>query len=113
MSANKAIRRLHRRIVSLREEIDNLQALLNDADEVRQFDERLASEHIWVVKQEAEREQRRLQHLAEDERSAALSRQYERDRIVRDLERAVDWKRVTGRDPFGDIERCTQKLRRM
>ena len=113
MSANKALRRLHGRIMSLKEEVDNLQCLLNDSDKARQVDERQASEHIWAVKQEAEREQRRLQHIADDERSAAKSRQWEYDRISRDLEQAVDWKRITGRDPFGDIERCTAKLRRL
>jgi len=113
MSANKALRRLHKRIISLREEIINLQCLLNDSDEARQADERQASERIWAVRREAEQKQRRLQHIADDERSAAQSRKGEYDRVARDLERAVSWKQVTGRDPFGDIERCTQKLRRM
>ena len=113
MSANKALRRLHRRILSLREEVDNLQCLLNDSDEARQSDERHASEERWAIQQRAEREHRCLEENARRDREKAQSRAYARDSVVRDLERAVDWKRITGRDPFGDIDRCTQKLRRM
>lgn len=113
MSANKALRRLNGRIVSLKEEIDNLQCLLDDSDATRQTDERHASEERWALQRRAEREHDRLRQIADEERSAAQSRKWEQDRVVRDLERAVDWKRITGRDTFGDIERCTARLRRM
>ena len=113
MNAKNTLRRLRRCIFSLREEIDNLRQQLNERDEEMQNDERRASEEIWAISQAANREHRRLQDDARREREEALRRQYERDRITRDLERAVDWKRITGIDSFGDIERCTQKLRRM
>ena len=113
MNVKNTLRRLHRRIFSLREEIDNLQQQLNERDEEMQNDERRASEKIWAISQAANREHRRLQEDARREREEALRRQYERDRLTRDLERAVDWKRLTGIDSFGDIERCMQKLRRM
>ena len=113
MNAKNTLRRLRRRIFSLRAELDNLQQQLNERDEEMQNDERRASEKIWAISQEANREHRRLQDDARGEREEALRRQYERDIITRDLERAVDWKRLTGIDSFGDIERCMQKLRRM
>ena len=112
MNVKNTLRRLRRRIISLREEIDNLRQQLDDRDEEIRNEERRASEEIWATKKEADREYRRLQNDARHEREAAESREWERQRIVKDLERAVDWKNVTGRDPFGDIERCTQRLRR-
>ena len=113
MNVKNTLRRLRRRIISLREEIDNLRQQLDDRDEEMRNDERRTSEQIWAVEQDAKRERNRLQHIADDERSAAQSRKWEYERVARELESAVDWKRITGRDPFGDIERCTQKLRRM
>ena len=113
MNVKNTLRRFHRRIFSLRAEIDNLRQQLNERDEEMQNEERRASEKIWAISQEANREHRRLQDDARGEREEALRRQYERDRLTRDLERAVDWKRITGRDPFGDIERCTRQLRRL
>ena len=113
MNVKNTLRRLRRSIFSLREEIDNLRQQLDDQDEEMRNNERYASEKIWAVEQDAKREQNRLQHIADDERSAAQSRKWEYERVARDLERAVDWKNVTGRDPFRDIERCTQKLRRI
>ena len=113
MTSKMTMRLLRRRILSLKEEIDNLQQQLDDRDEEKQYDERRAQEEIWAIKQAVNLEHQGLQNDIRREREEAENRSYERNRIVRDLKSAVDWKKVTGRDPFGDIERCVEKLRRL
>ena len=101
------------KIEKLEAEIENLRQQLDDKDEEMQNTESYLSEKIWEIKQTANREYKRLQADACQKDEEANNRQYCRERIVQDLERAIDWKRITGRDPFNDIERCTQKLRRL
>lgn len=109
MSANRAIRRLAKRIQELKDE--NAQ-LLYDLEEYG-YQAWAAEERSCAERMRAEREMRTLQEETRRVREEAESRGYDQQRIVRDLERAQDWKRITGHDPFDDVGRCIRKLRRL
>ncbi len=112
MSANKAIRRLNRRIQELKATVLGLQQQIDWNENQNAETEHYANVRLHEVKESARREYIRIEEDARHDREAAETREWERRLIARNLERAVDWQRITGRDPFGDIERCIRRLAR-
>lgn len=103
MSANKAIRRLVKRIEELKDVITDREA---DIDQL-EYDLNSAQEQAYYVEQSACREKTRLRNELNRERSECDSRRWERESIVKDIERCRDWG-----DSYG-VERGLSKLRRM
>ena len=115
MSANKALRRLDARIKELKKVNTDL---YNETCDLQLTIDGYASQaseaesQAYYIAEESRREIQRIESQARRDREEAESREYDRQRVARELKRAVDWKRITGADHFGDIERLSRKLSR-
>lgn len=105
MSANKALRRLAARIKELKAEICELESQAYDATD-------FYTSQIYSERAESNRRMQRAEEDARRDREEATNRDYERQRVARELDQAVTWARITGGDRFGEIDRLTRKLSR-
>jgi len=103
MAANKALRRLLKRIETLKSEIDGLQNEMSGLNDSVSY----AQSNSYEIENKANRRIKNAEYEREQIEQTARYREYDRQRIVRELERARDW-----RDSWG-IERAMNKLKRL
>ena len=103
MAANKALRRLLKRIETLKSEIDDLQNEMSGLNESVSY----ARSNVYEIESRANQRIREAEYKRQASEEDARNRRYDRQRIVRELERARDW-----RDSWG-IERAMDKLKRL
>ena len=103
MASNKALRRLLKRIESLKLEIDDLRNEISGLNDSVSY----ARSNSYEIENRSNRRIKNAEYEREQIEQAAQYKEYDRQRIVRELERARDW-----RDSWG-IERAMDKLKRL
>ncbi len=103
MAANKALRRLLKRIETLKLEIDDFQNEISGLNESVHY----AHSNAYENEGRANRRIKNAEYEKEQIEQTARYKEYDRQRIVRDLERARDW-----RDSWG-VERAINKLKHL
>ena len=103
MAANKALRRLLKRIEGLELEINDLQNKISGLNDSVSY----AQSNSYEIESRANRRIKNAEYEREQIEQTARYRRYDRQRIVRELERARDW-----RDSWG-TERAMDKLKRL
>ncbi len=103
MAGNKALRRLLKRIETLKLEIDDLQNVISELNDSVSY----SQSHSYENESRANRRIKEAEYEREQIEQEARNKEYDRQRIVRELERARDW-----RDSWG-VERAIGKLKRL